>query len=241
MAVSLLPLKAALKTNITQPFSHVGGTAPFTYSVIPGGAGGTINSSGVYTSPNTTGLDRVKITDATGASYIVDVRVGTAIQLVCDIIQNEMELGDRHVYMWDQKINAPTDEGLFIAVGVISCKPFGNSNTYFEDDDEGLSEKQSINMQALLSIDIISRGTDARDRKEEVIMALRSNYAESQQELNSFSIAILPSSFVNLSQEDGAAIPYRFNISANLQYFVTKTKPIPYYDTYILGDIATDP
>lgn len=241
MSVGILPARAALAPGVTQPFSPVGGSTPFVFSVIPGNAGGTIDSgTGLYTAPSTTGFDYVKVTDNLGATHLSRVMVGNALELVCDILQTELELPDNHVYLWDQKIMAPKDDDLFIAVGIISCKPFGNTNNFFSDND-GLNQKQSINMQATLSIDIISRGVEARDRKEEVLMASVSDYAISQMELNSFYFAILPQSMVNLSQLDGAAIPYRFNIAANLQYFVTKTKPIAYYDTYTLGDIATDP
>lgn len=89
-------------------------------------------------------------------------------------------------------------------------------------------------MLATLDIDIISRGPEARDRKEEIILALNSIYAQSQQEGNSFYIGKLPPSarFVNLSNIDGAAIPYRFRISVNLQYAFVKSKAIDYFDTF---------
>jgi hypothetical protein len=89
-------------------------------------------------------------------------------------------------------------------------------------------------MYAVLDLDIISRGPDARDRKEEVVMAFNSTYAQQQQEINSFYIGKLPpgAKFINLSEIDGAAIPYRYRISTVLQYTVTKTTPIQYYSSF---------
>ncbi len=74
-----------------------------------------------------------------------------------------------------------------------------------------------------------------------MILALNSVYAEQQQELNSFRIFPLSQSFVNLSELEGAAIPYRFTISINMQYAVVKTKSVPYYDTFSAATVATDP
>jgi hypothetical protein len=98
-------------------------------------------------------------------------------------------------------------------------------------------------MLATLSIDIISRSTQALLRKEEVLMALNSNYSEYQQEANSFYIGRLPvgAQFVNLSQIDGAAIPYRFNISINMQYFSRRIKPVDYFDEFSEVAVTTEP
>jgi len=151
----------------------------------------------------------------------------TVLKAFCGILQSELQLDDGQVYVWDQKINIPTDDKLYIAVGVESVTPFG-SKTQFIDGDE----YQSANFKATLSIDILSRGSDARDRKEEVILALKSTYAQQVQEKYGFYIATLTSGFTNLSEIEGAAIPYRFNLALNLQYAVSKSKAVDYYDTF---------
>lgn len=218
-----------MAANLTVPFSGLGGTAPYTYSVLPGGAGGTIDSStGLYASPQNLGIDTIQTLDAVGDKALSQILVGTPLELVCDIIQNQMRLRQGQVYLWDQKISPPNDSRLYVILGVLTCKPFGNTNSH---DADGNSI-QSINMSTMLSIDIFSRGPAARDRKEEVLMALNSDYAESQQELNSFRVFPLSQSFVNLSEIEGAAIPYRFNVGVMVQYFVTKQNPINYYDAF---------
>ena len=147
-----------------------------------------------------------------------------------------MDLENDQVYLWDQKVIIPKDYRLYIAVEVLSCKPFANNNE-FQSNGTSLS---SVNMQATLSVDIFSRGPSARDRKEEVILALMSNYAQSQQEANSFYVGKLSPTFTNLSNIDGAAIPYRFNISVNIQYFVIKSKAVPYYDDFENVEVTTE-
>lgn len=243
--MSLLLLQsthAVAPTGVTTPLAGQGGVSPYTYSVLPGGAGGSIGASdGIYVSPrNSTGVDVIQVTDSTAATATTTMLVDYPLSLVCDIIQTAMGLSNGQVYLWDQKTDIPKDSQLYIAVGVLSCKPFGNRPKY-DGSGAGLNAIQSVNMLATLSIDIFSRGPAARDMKEQVLLALSSPYAEQQMELNSFFIAPLTTSFVNLSSIDGAAIPYRFNLSANLQYFSTLTTPMEYYSSYAPVQVTDEP
>ena len=237
MAFTIAQSISALAVGLSAPLQSKGGTGPYTYAVLAGGPGGTISSTGLYTAPKKTGIDVVESTDAGGFKAQAQMLVGTPLELFCDIIRREMGLIENQVYLWDQKIKVPTDERLYVAVGIQTCKPFANVKKL---DANGNSE-QCVNFLATLSVDIMSRGPDARDRKEEMVMALKSDYAESQEELNSFFVGTLPTAFANLSELDGSAIPYRFNISVNLQYFVTKTKPVAYYDNFNEVDISVNP
>lgn len=235
MSLSLLQSTHAMAANLPTPFGASGGVAPYTFSVLPGGAGGSINAStGLYTSPNSYGEDTIQVVDSTTPTPLSaqgTMLICTPLELVCDIIQTGMGLSQGQVYLWDQKVNIPTDSRLYVAVGVMTCKPFGNKTAYMSDDS-GLNEVQSVNMLATVTIDILSRGPAARDQKELILLALSSYYAERQQEANSFYIAPLSTSFVNLSQIDGAAIPYRYQISCNMQYFVSQTNPVDYFNTF---------
>jgi hypothetical protein len=248
-ALALTQTLTAISPGLTSSFLGTGGTAPFTYSVRAGGAGGTINSStGLYSAPaqvasNPAQLyDTIQVSDSLGTVATSQILVGTPLLLFCEILQSQLGLAPGRVYLWDQKIMQPSDAGLFIAVSVPSCKPFGVTNQP-DGSGSGLNSIQVAHMLATLDIDIISRGTEARDRKEEVLLALDSNYSRSQQEANSFSIGKLPAGarFLNLSQVDGAAIPYRYKISINVQYAVTKTTAVPYYDTFAAAEVSTNP
>ena len=252
-ALALTQNKTALGVNLSASFLGTGGTPPYTYLVRPNGAGGTIGaSSGIYTAPALVNggsygppkkiYDIIQVNDSAGALATSQILVGNPLLLFCDIIQNQLGLANGRVYLWDQKILEPTDSGLYIAVSVLSCKPFSNQN-YFDGSSSNSNSDQAVNMAATLQIDIISRDTEARDRKEEVLMALNSNYSQSQQEANSFYIGKLPpgSQFVNLSAQDGAAIPYRFNIAATMQYFVTKVVPVQSFTTFQTPTIVTNP
>lgn len=240
MALTLTQSATAVAVNSQVSFLASGGTEPYVYAVVAGGAAGTINSStGVYVAPAVINADpkkaydTIRVTDAVAATTTLRILIGTPLILFCDIVQKEMGLANGRVYLWDQKIMQPTDSDLYIAVSVPSCKPFGNVNSYASATG-GLESQQYVMMQARVTIDMISRGPEARDRKEEALLALASTYSQQQQTSNSFYIAPLTSmgGFINLSDVDGAAIPYRYQISVNMQYSVSKTKSVSYFDDF---------
>lgn len=248
-ALALNQTKTALAVNLIASFGATGGTPPYTYSVLAGGAGGTIGaSSGTYTAPSVVPsdvsklFDTIQVVDNVSAVITSKILVGTPLLLFCDVIQKELGLAVGRVYLWDQKIMQPTDAGLYVAVSVLSCKPFGNINSP-DGSGSGIVSRQSINMYAQLQVDVISRGPEARDRKEEVLLALNSDYARTQQDANSFYISQLPpgSQFVNLSSPDGAAIPYRFNIAVGMQYCFVKNTAVSYFDTFTTPQVNTQP
>lgn len=251
MSLSLISTLSAIGVNLTSSFGAIGGTPPYTYSVRPNGAGGSIASDGTYTAPGVVNggsygpptkiYDTIQVRDSLGAIATSQILIGNALLLFCDIIQNQLGLANGRVYLWDQKLQQTSDAGLYIAVSVLSCKPFASTNAP-NGGGSGIISDQSVNMYAQLQVDIISRDTEARDRKEEVILAINSDYARQQMAANSFYIGSLPpgSQFVNLSGQDGAAIPYRFNISVSLQYFFVKNQSVPYFSQFATPEIVSN-
>lgn len=245
MTISVSQTTSAIAPRCPASFRAIGGTAPYVYSIASGGAGGTINSStGAYVGPEdfhsdpTRNVDTIIAVDAIGESGSTQILVGTPLLLFCDIIAHELCIPRERVYLWDQKIMQPTDFGLFVAISVATAKPFGSSNRFNPDTNKA---DQFVSMMATLDVDVISRGPTARDRKEEIILALNSDYAKVQQTTNAFKVGTLSNRFINLSEIDGAAIPYRFRISVNMQYVYRKNTAAAYYtDFNVPPSVVTD-
>lgn len=249
MPLSVSQSATAIRNRVTASFLGKGGDAPYLYSVVAGGAGGSINpTTGVYTAPLAVPsdpryrFDTIRVDDYSGDSATAQIMVADPLLLLCEIIQRCLGLASGRVYIWDQKINQPTDSGLYVAVSMPNCKPFANVNRATASG-ANLNASQYVCMLARVDLDIISRGPEARTRKEEVILALNSTYSEQQQERNSFFIGKLPpdGGFVNLSDIDGAAIPYRYKISVNMQYASELTAPIDYMDDFSEAEVFTEP
>ncbi len=244
MTLTLTQSMTALTINLTSSFQGVGGALPYTYSVEPNGAGGSINAAtGIYTSPAIVpaaaqSYDTIMVVDNVGNTATAQILITSYIGLFCDIIQNQMSIPNDHIYFWDQKLFQPTDSNLYVAVSNPFCKPFSSALKY---DGTGNSV-QNLNMSAVFDIDIISRGPAARDQKELVVMALNSQYSQLQQTANSFFIGTLMygGRFQNLSMVDGAAIPYRYKISVQVQYTISTTQATPYFDTFATPMVAVN-
>lgn len=227
-------------------FVAVGGTSPYVYSVLPGGSGGSIDSStGAYTPaaqltayPATALYDTISVTDSVSAVATSQIFVANPFFLVLDILQTQLGLDSTHIFSYEQKIFQPTDSGMYVIVGIESCKPFGN-NTYPLATD-GSQVSQYLSMYTRLGIDIISRGPAARDLNGLIPLALNSTYSQQQQNAMGFNLGRLPLAFNNLSGLDGAAIPFRFHMSWALQYAVPLTNSVPYFDTFT-KELYTNP
>ena len=241
MSLTILQNLTAIGLNQTTYISVSGGVLPYTYSIVSGGAGGTIDGLGKYTAPSTSGIDTIKVTDSTPITPLTStttIKVLGPLELVCDIIEKELGLPSGRTYIWDQKIMEPKDFGLYVIIRILSEKPFSNTRRLNAD---GTSVTQSTNIKSTLQIDIKSRGTDARLRKEEVVMALNSIYSQQQQVANSFLIAPLVSQINTINTEDGTAIPYHFSFDCTIQYFKQKIKTIAYFDTFEPVSVLTNP
>lgn len=221
----------AIGKRMTARFLATGGVAPYTYAVLPDStAGGSIDVNGVYT-PSTYGRATIRATDSLNVTATAIVRVMPVLQLVCDIIQTEMSLPNGHVYIFDQKYKIPTNSELYISVGEVTPQPYANINK-MDHGGAGLKEVQSINVRSSLMIDIMSRNDSALLRKNEILMAFKSNYAQQQMMANGFQISILSDTFNNLQELEGAAIPFRYNITVGLMYTDVKEKEVSYYDEF---------
>jgi len=252
MTLSLSQSYTAIAANLNVSFMAIGGTSPYVFSInnpVGMGAGGSIDSStGLYTAPLAASsspnhaYDIILVTDNVGATATAQILVGTALVLFCDIIQTGMGLSNGRCFLWDQKIFEPTDYDPFIVVSNPRCKPFSNIRQ-LNTSGSGIVQNQFTNFRATLEVNIISRGPSARDRKEEIILALYSIYSEQQQEANSFSVGRLPPNeeFINLSHIDSTAIPYWYQITVNLIYAFAKNSPVPYFDTFQSPTIYTNP
>lgn len=151
------------------------------------------------------------------------------IKVLADIIQSEMVLADDQVILDFEKININPDPGLYIALQYLDEHVI-SSNNFFDPSTN--QEVQSVTMLHGIQIDILSFDKTARTRKEEIIMALRSQYAQNAMELNSMNISRLPTSFANASNLEATKILNRFAIRFNVFSLHEKRKDADYFDTF---------
>lgn len=155
------------------------------------------------------------------------------LKLVADIIRVELALKNDQVVIYNQKFEIPTDNRLYVSVGLASFKNFGSRNDHQNDPVTGvLRSVQSINRQETYSIVAYSRGPDARTRNWEIVAALKSDTAQRYQESFSFKLAELPASMVDTSEREGTAILNKYSLLVNALVVYQKTQSVPFFDQF---------
>lgn len=165
-------------------------------------------------------------------------------KILLDIIQHELGLPDNYGYtsrgdvvptllIGAQNIKLFNTNKLQVTIQTVSTHDYANNVTYEDDPDNesALIEVQTLNQSRLMQIDIYSRNNEARERHPEIAMALKSIYAQQQQDLYNFKIGMITSS-CNNSGLDGGSDINRFTTTFNVLVHYTKSKAVDYYNKF---------
>ena len=156
--------------------------------------------------------------------------------LLCNIIQAELALTSDRIWIYNQAKKIPIDENLFIVVRQINSRVWANRNIP-SPILSGMNAITTLNTVEEYSIDIASVNAQARQRKEEVILALNSTFSLQQQEKYNFRIALIPTNFLNISSVEGSRMLTRFTINVRVYGVYTKTQAVEYYDNFTHEEI----
>ncbi|MGA2451469.1 MAG: hypothetical protein ABTD50_22665 [Polyangiaceae bacterium] len=80
-SLSIAPPGITLAPGNVQQFIASGGSPPYSWSLVANASGGTVSSSGLYTSGPTVGNDTVRVADSVGSAFTVPVDVVAAVPL----------------------------------------------------------------------------------------------------------------------------------------------------------------
>lgn len=176
-----------------------------------------------------------------------------ASQVIIDILNAEMNMPPDSVWLRQQNKTIKGDNGLYIAVGLVSAQTIGNVtemdtfdiegafdvNSFdelsFQEGEVGIYEVNRVQQQEAIQIDIMSSADSnlAMLRNWEVIAALQSFYSQQQQEANNFKIFRIPRSFVDTSSAEGGSMLQRFTITIMAFVWYSKQKAFgDYYDDF---------
>ena len=162
----------------------------------------------------------------------MDAPLREPILVMADILKSELELDDGQVMIYNQRSVAPTTKGLYVYLSIVSQKVIGNNN-YTEPTTGAMQETQELAIATLIQIDAMSQNDEARTRKDEIIMALRSVFAQQQQDAEGMRISYIPSTWVDASDIEGTSLLNRYSTSVMVFSISRKIKVLnSYYDTF---------
>jgi hypothetical protein len=133
-----------------------------------------------------------------------------SLDLIRIICKEQLHLKDDHVSIYDQKWVIPDFDDMFLTIEYRNSRMIANRNI-FDDSGSTPVEWQELNMLENIIVGVFSRTMEAFDRKEEVLMAIKSQFAQFLQEAYMFKIA-RAGEILDLSYLEGTAMLKRYDI-----------------------------
>ena len=154
------------------------------------------------------------------------------INVLWDVMVRSLGLDEDRVNIYNQKFKIPTDDGIFIAIGLLGAKCYRSRSENVVQNSGAYGEALMLNVQESYTIDIYSKSEQAFFRKEEVLMALSSQYCRNKMEQYGFQIARIPKAFNDVSDTEGAARLYRFTTDITVLAWYRKEVAVDYYNSF---------
>lgn len=152
------------------------------------------------------------------------------LDIIKDIIDKEMEMPSNRVWAYNSSVDLPKDSGLFIVLRMTYRNPYAN-NRKEKHTSTGLQSHQTMLVAEDIIISLLSKNTEARDRAQDVQLALNSFYAEQLQEKYHLHIARLGEVY-DASFLEATTRMNRFDVKCKVIRSYDKIKDIDYYDKF---------
>lgn len=156
--------------------------------------------------------------------------------ILCDILSNDMGIDASRIVVYNQNWKPPKDEDIYIVVSEGPSRIIGNVNRFEPADPDAEPptvdrEVKSVSKSTTYNIEITSKNTDAKYRKEEILMAITSDYSQQKQEENQIRIS-RTSQILDLSFIEGGSSLHRYQIPVIINSVVIKEREITPYDKF---------
>jgi hypothetical protein len=148
--------------------------------------------------------------------------------ILADIVQHEMNVPADHFWVYGENVEAPKDKGLYIMVITGTAKRIGTSNVFDPATNE---EVKGVSIMQEYFIEVTSKDRSALERKEEIDLALISDYGVSQMELQGVQI-LRTGDVLDLSFVEASKALKRYRIPCVMFYVKTKRTTVPYFNQF---------
>lgn len=148
----------------------------------------------------------------------------TTMDLIRLILVNQFnDISQERINIYDEKWQIPPDSSLFLTIEYRSGRCLSNRNNFIPATlPEDVVESQDVNMVEQIVVGIFSKDRTATQRKEEVLMAIMSSYAQQLQEKYAFKIA-RAGEIEDLSALEASAMLKRYDIVLSVYAWYNKT------------------
>lgn len=148
--------------------------------------------------------------------------------IAADIISTELSLPAGRVVVGLENFDSPKDSSLYVIVMTAEARILSANNFFDADSNE---EVKQVVMYGRLNVEAVSRGREAMERKEEIVAALKSQYAENLLETEQARIFRV-GDIQDLSAVEGASALKRYRIPVIMSYMKTYKKTVDIYENF---------
>lgn len=166
------------------------------------------------------------------------------LNLIVGLLRSYMGLEAPQVVVYNQKWKVPSDNRLYITVGLLAFKPYGNSTitaTFTDTNGSGLKEVSTLHSQESVSVNMFSRSEEAVDRRGEPILAFGSTEAAQLCDRYAIKFGRLPVAMTDLSGVEGAARLNRYVATINLLCARKQERVVQYFDKFPAPTLVINP
>lgn len=236
--------KKATRPGLQTSFAAQGGIPPYTFSVAPNVAGGSIDpSTGLYTAPASIPTDSryfydtVGAVDADGNTGQTSISIGDFWQLIAEIFRNQLNLNPQRIALFNQKWDMPKDNDPFVVIYLQNGKPLSSgrmpAGAPGSNGKPGWDQvNQWVENNYLVDVHLCGRGYQVTTLVRQFQMAVTSIYSTQVQEANGFYLSPLGSGLADTSGLDGTAYLYEFVLSYQAYYTDQMISSAPYFSEF---------
>jgi len=156
--------------------------------------------------------------------------MNSTLDVIKEILDNQMQMSSGRVFAYNSNVELPKDSGLFIPLFYSARSPMAN-NSKMVTTAQGVEEHQTINMVEEVTIALMSRDTSARDRVQDVFLALNSYYSHQAQQKNKIFISTIGDAY-DASHLEATSMLNRFDIRIRVFRAYEKINTVDYYDNF---------
>lgn len=133
--------------------------------------------------------------------------------LVATIIKDYMTLPQERIWLYNQRVDAPKDNGLYVIVSLRGQNIVGASSKIDSED----KETSGVVVSASVDVDVVSKSRAAVERVNEVVIALGSTAAQNLMEQEGARV-FRAGNILDLSAIEAAASLHRYRVSVSVHY-----------------------
>lgn len=157
------------------------------------------------------------------------------LNLLKQLIDTQLNMPEGCVWAANSDNTLPKDKKLFIVLKIDEVKPYAN-NLKYEYTTDGVNEIISTSVAEDITIALLSRNTEARDRAYEILQALNSTLSQQLQEKNKMHISRLGNIY-DASFLEATAFLNRYDVRIRVIRSYEKVNPVDYYDKFRIPEI----